>query len=321
MTTHFTQSAPALTEDDVAEGHEHEIGWPEDLQETTRKLLPLRFTGTEPEHLWKEKMPETLAEFVVKLARGLDRAGIFGDILGFLPTGKTIEDAVEIIRAGDRLRRQERVPAALQPPGEEKEDALAARRKGDPRKIVISTNLAETSLTVEGVRFVVDSGLIAQSEWDPELAQGGIPTKQHSQAGIRQRWGRVGRKAPGWVFPLYTKGQFLELPKDTPPGSTRDNLEELVMTAKLGGIDDVLDFDWPAAFEPQTVSLDGPAARSDRRLQGGAPPRRPSAACLGGGRRGWRSHLLRQGAGPRAGPRLGGQHDRDHACRSARLRA
>ena len=96
--------------------------------------------------------------------------------------------------------------------------ALAKRRKGDPRKIVISTNLAETSLTVEGVRFVVDSGVIAQSEWDPELAQGGIPTKPHSQAGIKQRWGRVGRKAPGWVFPLYTKGQYLELAEDTRPG-------------------------------------------------------------------------------------------------------
>src|SRR5206468_7518400 len=118
--------------------------------------------------------------------------------------------------------------------------ALAKRRKGDPRKIVISTNLAETSLTVEGVRFVVDTGIIAQSEWDPDLAEGGIPTKAHSQAGIKQRWGRVGRKAPGWVFPLYTKGQYVQLAEDTPPGSTRENLEALVMTAKMGGIDDVV---------------------------------------------------------------------------------
>ena len=92
--------------------------------------------------------------------------------------------------------------------------------------------------------------MIAQSEWDPELAKGGIPTKPHSQAGIKQRWGRVGRKAPGWVFPLYTKGQYLELAEDTPPGSTRENLEALVMTAKMGGIDDVVHFPWPAAFVP-----------------------------------------------------------------------
>ena len=139
---------------------------------------------------------------------------------------------------------------------------------GDRRKIVISTNLAETSLTVEGVRFVVDSGLIAQSEWDPMVAQGGIRTKAHSQAGIRQRWGRVGRKAPGWVFPLYTKAQLVELAEDTDPGSTRDNLEQMVMTAKLGGIDDVLDFPWPAAFEPEPpVVLDEKAQEAQEKFR------------------------------------------------------
>ena len=141
--------------------------------------------------------------------------------------------------------------------------ALEARRKGDRRKIVVSTNLAETSLTVEGVRFVVDSGLIAQSEWDPDVAQGGIRTKAHSQAGIRQRWGRVGRKAPGWVFPLYTKGQLIDLAEDTDPGSTRDNLEQMVMTAKLGGIDNVVEFPWPAAFVPEPpVVLDEKAQKA-----------------------------------------------------------
>jgi HrpA-like RNA helicase/predicted RNA-binding protein YlqC (UPF0109 family) len=261
ITTHFAEEAPELKEGEVADGNKADVGWIEDLHETTRKLLPLRFTGTVPTHQWKEKMPLTLAEFVVKLARGLDREDIYGDILGFLPTSKSIEEAVTVIREG--VDDDVDVFALLSSlPVDEKEDALAARRKGDRRKIVISTNLAETSLTVEGVRFVVDSGLIAQSDWDPGIAQGGIPTIPHSQAGIRQRWGRVGRKSPGWVFPLYSKAQFLDLAKDTPPGSTRDNLEELVMTAKLGGIDDVLDFDWPAAFEPKTVELDHTAAEA-----------------------------------------------------------
>lgn len=261
VATHFAEEAPALKEGEVAEGHETDVGWVEDLHETTQKLLPLRFKGSVPAHQWKEKMPQTLAEFVVKLARGLDHEGIYGDILGFLPTSNSIEEAVKVIREG--VGDNADVFALLSSlPVDEKEDALAARRKGDRRKIVISTNLAETSLTVEGVRFVVDSGLIAQSDWNPEIAQGGIPTIPHSQAGIRQRWGRVGRKSPGWVFPLYTKSQFLDLAKDTPPGSTRDNLEELVMTAKLGGIDNVLDFDWPAAFEPKTVELDETAAEA-----------------------------------------------------------
>ncbi|MFC5007276.1 KH domain-containing protein [Dactylosporangium cerinum] len=252
---HFTHHAPPLKRDEVSDAAANDVGWAEDLHKTTRSLLPLRWSRVIPAHLWKEQMPGALGRFVVELAAGLDEAGIYGDILGFLPTAKSIDEAVAIIKDG--VGDTADVFALLSSlPVEEKEDALAARRKGDRRKIVVSTNLAETSLTVEGVRFVVDSGLIAQSDWDPELAQGGIPTIPHSRAGIRQRWGRVGRKSPGWVFPLYSKEQFLELPEDTPPGSTRDSLEQFVMTAKMGGIDDVVGFPWPAAFEPKTVELD-----------------------------------------------------------------
>lgn len=240
-------TAPPLKEDEVRDPAK--IGYAEDLRATTTKLMRLRFKTPIPSGQWKMKMPEVLGRFVVDLAIGLDREDIYGDILGFLPTRKNIEEACEIIRAGIGERAD--VFALLSSlPEEEKKAALDARRLGDRRKIVVSTNLAETSLTVEGVRFVVDSGLIAQSEWDPAVAQGGIKTKAHSQAGIRQRWGRVGRKAPGWVFPLYTKGQLVELAEDTDPGSTRDNLEQLIMTAKLGGIDDVVSFDWPAKFLP-----------------------------------------------------------------------
>ncbi len=258
--THWpTRLAPPLNKheventDLVAEGGD--VGYEEDLHETTAKLLPLRFDGHVPVEDWQDKMPDVLADFVIGLAKALDEGEVFGDILGFLPTGKTIGYACEKIEAA--LGNRADVFALLSSLSDKKKDeALSARKKGAKRKIVISTNLAETSLTVEGVRFVVDSGLIAQSEWDPELATGGIPTKPHSQAGIRQRWGRVGRKAPGWVFPLYTKEQFAGRDKDTPPGSARENLEALIMTARLGGIDDVKAFPWPAAFEPTGAPLD-----------------------------------------------------------------
>ena len=219
---------------------EDDDGFTEDVWETTRKIMGLRYEESIPMDRWQERMPSEMAKFVIQLAKGLDQAGIFGDILGFLPTRKTIEPVCEEIeRVLGRAYKNQVFPLISSLPKDKQKQALAKRRKGDARKIVISTNLAETSLTVEGVRFVVDSGIIAQSEWNPDLAKGGIPTKPHSQAGIKQRWGRVGRKAPGWVFPLYTKGQYLELAEDTPPGSTRDNLEALIMTAKMGGIDDV----------------------------------------------------------------------------------
>jgi ribosomal protein S1/HrpA-like RNA helicase len=256
--------APPLSGDDAVDsddaGREEDL---EDLWETTRKLIPLRYTGEVPVDQWKDQMPEVLASFVIDLARGLDEADVFGDILTFLPTTRTIESACAAVEAalGDAA---DVFPLISTLDRKRKEEALAARCKGDRRKIVISTNLAETSLTVEGVRFVVDTGIIAQSEWDPELAEGGIPTRQHSQAGIKQRWGRVGRNAPGWVFPLYTKGQYAALAEDTPPGSTRENLEQLVLTAKMGGIDDVVGFPWPAAFEPTESELDAAGQESQR---------------------------------------------------------
>lgn len=250
--------APPLGTDDVVAGTD--AGWEEDVWDTTAKLIDLRYGGRVPVEEWRERMPGEMAKFVIQLAKGLDEQEIFGDILGFLPTKRTIEPVCEEIeRALGKAYRDNVFPLISTLPPDRQRKALAKRRKGDPRKIVISTNLAETSLTVEGVRFVVDSGVIAQSEWDPELARGGIPTKPHSQAGVKQRWGRVGRKAPGWVFPLYSKGQYLDLAQDTPPGSARENLEALVMTAKMGGIDDVVGFPWPAAFQPATTELDASA--------------------------------------------------------------
>ena len=247
--------APPFEADDVTDPGD--AGTAEDVWDTTAKLLDLRYDGHIAVEQWRERMPDEMAKFVIQLAKGLDETTVSGDILGFLPTRRTIEPVCEEIeRALGKAYRGNVFPLISTLPADLQRKALAKRRKGDPRKIVISTNLAETSLTVEGVRFVVDSGVIAQSEWDPELAQGGIPTKPHSQAGIKQRWGRVGRKAPGWVFPLYSKGQYLELAEDTPPGSARENLEALVMTAKMGGIDDVVHFPWPAAFEPTTTELD-----------------------------------------------------------------
>ena len=246
---------PLKYPDDVADKADDE--YVEDVWDTTQRLLSYRHDGKIPMEQWQERMPGEMAKFVIQLANGLDEQGIFGDILGFLPTRRTIEPVCdEIERALGRAYKGQVFPLISTLPKSRQKLALAKRRMGEPRRIVISTNLAETSLTVEGVRFVVDSGVIAQSEWDPALAKGGIPTKPHSQAGIKQRWGRVGRKSPGWVFPLYTKGQYLALAEDTPPGSTRENLEALVMTAKMGGIDDVLGFEWPAAFDPTTVELD-----------------------------------------------------------------
>lgn len=228
----------------------------EDLRATTRKLEKLRCGKEIPLERWRLDMPDAVTRQVVKIANGTE----WGDILAFLPTNEVIRGVVEDIKSqlGTRRKAFDVYPLLSTTEKSVAEKAIAARSRGDRRKIVVSSNLAETSLTVKGVRYVVDSGLICQSEWDPELASGSFPTKPHSQSGLRQRWGRVGRDAPGWVFPLYTPEQFLQLPRNTPPDSTQANLETFYMKLISSGLD-LGDANLPGSFvhNPDAIDVAG----------------------------------------------------------------
>ena len=207
----------------------------EDPRKTTQSLAELRCVAEMPAAEWRIAMPEAVVRQVVEIARGTE----WGDILAFLPTSDTIQRTVGRIRAElDDLDLDFDVyPLLASTPKATTEKAIAARSRGDRRKIVISSNLAETSLTVKGVRYVVDSGLICQEEFDSSLASGSFPTKPHSQSALRQRWGRVGRDMPGWVFPLYTTEQFLSLARNTPPETSQKNLESHYMKLLSSGLD------------------------------------------------------------------------------------
>jgi len=242
-------SFPGWAEWGPAEGNDP----PDDLRTISSVLEQLRCVDPIPPEKWRDQMPSAVAKQVVAIAAGTK----WGDILGFLPTGEAIRTAVKDIKVALMARGLDfdvyELLAAT--PSHVSKAAIAARTRGERRKIVISSNLAETSLTVKGVRYVVDSGLICQPEWDPDIASGSYPTKPHSQSGLRQRWGRVGRDAPGWVFPLYTAAQFLALPKNTPPGSTHINLETFYMKLISAGID-LENTALPANFMHETVSHD-----------------------------------------------------------------
>lgn len=115
------------------------------------------------------------------------------------------------------------------------------------RRVIISTNVAETSLTVDGIVYVVDSGLIKESRWDPVNGATELPTRFHSRAGCRQRWGRAGRVRDGEAHMIYTDVQFEDpavFPAHTMPEIQRSCLETVVLTAKAAGISDIANFDW-----------------------------------------------------------------------------
>lgn len=115
------------------------------------------------------------------------------------------------------------------------------------RRVIISTNLAETSLTVDGIVYVVDSGLIKEKKWDAENLADDLKPIFHSRAGCRQRWGRAGRVRDGETHLLYTDAQFEDddvFSAYSVPEIQRSSLEQVVLRAKAAGIDDIQNFDW-----------------------------------------------------------------------------
>ena len=150
---------------------------------------------------WCDEMPALMARQIVSIVEGTNS----GDILAFLPTRKVIESTRRELsdqlrelsaRGSDQQRkvRETKIRPLLASESKQKQEA-ALRRDPRYRRIILSTNVAETSLTIDGITFVVDSGLILQPTWDVETARQGFPTVFHSQDGVRQRWGRVGRNA------------------------------------------------------------------------------------------------------------------------------
>ncbi|KAH6576083.1 hypothetical protein BASA61_008740 [Batrachochytrium salamandrivorans] len=112
------------------------------------------------------------------------------------------------------------------------------------RKVVVSTNIAEASITVDGIVYVVDSGFIKIRSYSPVSSMDTLMIIPTSQASAQQRAGRAGRTRPGKAYRLYTEEAFLQLPLASTPEIQRSNLSSLVLQLKAIGIDNVLRFDF-----------------------------------------------------------------------------
>jgi len=204
-----------------------------------------------PEEQWSGRMPDEMAKKILQILHDM-QAGeeqAKGDILGFLHGEAPIERTVDLIRAGidddNTLAGQVDVlPLYTKLQQKQQDAALLPKKKKGRLRVVISTNVAETSLTVDGIVHVVDSGLINESQWDSRTQTSFVVPKIHSQAGCKQRWGRGGRIQPGVAHCLYTQEQFDRFPKHTDPEILRAPLDQIVLTAKAAGVDNIQTFAW-----------------------------------------------------------------------------
>ena len=133
------------------------------------------------------------------------------------------------------------------------QDAAVARYEGK-RKVVVSTNVAETSLTIDGVRLVIDSGQARIARFDPYRGINTLLVEKISRASADQRAGRAGRTAPGHCLRLWTEPEHQDRPAQETPEVRRLDLAEVVLTLKASGVEDVHDFRW--LEPPERKSLD-----------------------------------------------------------------
>lgn len=120
------------------------------------------------------------------------------------------------------------------------------------RKVIIATNIAETSVTVPGVRHVIDSGFIKQMEFDPQAGIEALVARAHAKSGCIQRAGRAGRVAPGECWRLYPEADFEKRPEFQTPEIKRSNLAHVVLMMKQIGIEDVKSFEF---IDPPEVQI------------------------------------------------------------------
>jgi pre-mRNA-splicing factor ATP-dependent RNA helicase DHX15/PRP43 len=188
-----------------------------------------------------------------------------GDILVFLTGEAEIEDAVarlssEGSKLSPDLGRLWPVPlySTLSPAAQQRIFAPAPAPTvpgGSPgRKVVLATNIAETSITIDGIVYVVDPGFSKQKVYNPRIRVESLLVSPISRASASQRAGRAGRTRPGKCFRLYTERSFhKELIEQTHPEILRSSLAVVVLTLKKLGIDDLVHFDFMDPPAPETM--------------------------------------------------------------------
>ncbi|MBN4049419.1 ATP-dependent RNA helicase, partial [bacterium AH-315-N03] len=182
---------------------------------------------------------------VVRLLGG----GIDGDILVFLPGAREIRRAMEQLEGPGKTFEVDVVPLHGDLPAEDQDRAV---RRGRRRKVILSTNVAETSLTIEGVAAVVDSGLARVATVSPWTGMPSLETQPISRASATQRAGRAGRTRAGICERLYTKRDHDARAERDAPEIRRADLAATVLSLRAAD-DDPRTFGWLEAPPPAAV--------------------------------------------------------------------
>ena len=172
-----------------------------------------------------------------------------GDILVFLTGQEEIEELEQklqdIIRKAGRSIKELIVNVIYANLPSDLQKQIFVPTPPAARKVVLATNIAETSLTIDGIAYVIDPGFAKEIDYNPKTGMESLNTVIISRAAADQRKGRAGRTGPGKCFRLFTKWSFQnELESDTIPEVQRTNINSTILLLKSLGINELLDFDF-----------------------------------------------------------------------------
>ncbi|MBI5423173.1 MAG: ATP-dependent RNA helicase HrpA [Opitutae bacterium] len=194
--------------------------------------------GSTPSATRRDRDEFTYIDGAVEAVERVLRESADGDILVFLPTERDIREVTDQLE-GRKARHIEIVPLFGRLTNAEQQRVFAPTQK---RKIVVATNIAETSLTIPGIRFVIDTGLARISRYVPQSRTRRLPVEPVAQSSADQRKGRCGRVSNGVCIRLYSEQDFNERPRFAQPEIQRSNLADVILRMKAFGLGDIEEF-------------------------------------------------------------------------------
>ncbi len=217
--------------------------------EVSGRLYPVEVEYTELEENLTANGELTHVDLAVGATERIIRQTRAGDMLVFMPTEQDIRETCDLITAlhppGVRV-----MPLFARLTGAEQKKVFA---RSDYRKVIVATNVAETSITIPGIKYVIDSGLARISRYSPRTRTTSLPIMPISKSSADQRKGRCGRVANGVCIRLFSEEDYETRPRYTPPEILRANLAEVILRMISLNLGEVAEF--PFIDRPDTKSV------------------------------------------------------------------
>ena len=220
--------------------------------EVSGRLFPveIRYQPVGSASVEEEIEDETHVEAAVRAAEEALIESDTGDVLVFMPTERDIRETLDFLenrlgRGTELVGLYGRMPAAEQ---------TRVFAPGPARRVIVATNIAETSLTIPRVRYVIDTGLARMSRYNPRTRTKRLPVEAISQSSANQRAGRAGRVQDGICIRLYDQEDYEKRPRFTQPEIQRANLAEVILRMKAFRLGEIETFPFLNPPLPASIS-------------------------------------------------------------------